>query len=239
VIDSAAHSPAADSRPGGAQDTGVRPAPGLRTARGPGAQRIGAEWMGLTKLFRHQILLADIEASRRIAALMAPLQKRLRRHPKLRDEQISGALRQWYALPSFTHLGRVGGRTKDGFSIIETRVVSSKFQYLKWVNPDWEPGISVVRWEFVAEGGLRLIPQPIAHISFHALARRIERGRDRTHPAILADLAALALAPHDAGVVPCASGLWRAESGDAADEAGRELGRILSVRTYVSSDSLP
>jgi hypothetical protein len=56
--------------------------------------------------------------------------------------------------------------------------------------------------------------------------------------AISADLAPQALATYNAPVVPCPSGLWRAESGEASDEGGRPMGRILSVRTYVSAETL-
>jgi hypothetical protein len=57
----------------------------------------------------------------------------------------------------------------------------------------WE---AVIRWA------------PIAICSLHSLARRIERGEDRTHDALLADLAALVDADPDADQVAAGDGFW-------------------------------
>ena len=61
--------------------------------------------------------------------------------------------------------------------------------------------------------------QPLACVSLHALARRIERDDDRSHPALTAELARLLDGDGDAsGQIACADGYWLGDLIDAMGE---------------------
>jgi hypothetical protein len=76
--------------------------------------------------------------------------------------------------------------------------------------------------------------QPIANLSLHARARRIERERDASDAAILADIAALADADAASGQVAAGDGAWLGDPTDVTTNfMVSGVARCMNVRTFV------
>jgi hypothetical protein len=95
-----------------------------------------------------------------------------------------------------------------------------------------EPGVGVCRFALTLRDA-RLHPtwEPVAICSLHALARRLERGADRSHDALFRDLCTLAVvADHDRERVAASDGYW---IGDLREMKGRAgVSKVLNVRTW-------
>jgi hypothetical protein len=194
--------------------------------------RVGAEWRGQARLYRDRVKAEDLTFERASRTIAAALRERLKRHPRLRHEQVAGTLRTWRSLPSTFRLGNLTTNlSRDEFEIAEPRLTGSVLLDTAWDGDGVEPGVAVMRYRLALAGG-KLKPhwQAIALVSLHALARRIERGEDRSHEALTADLALLLDADPEVGEVPASDGFW---IGTVRAMRGRDgKSRIRSVRTW-------
>jgi hypothetical protein len=174
------------------------------------APRLGAEFRGLARKFRDEVRAIDAEMNAMVAAIMKPLHGRLKKHPRLRHEQVQQAQRIYrLTVPATCRLGDVlidPDRAK--FSITETRLTATVLNALAWQDSEaLEPGVAVADFCLkLTDGKLRQWWEPKAICSLHSLARRIERGEDRSHAALIRDLAVLAEAPEDGDVVMTSDG---------------------------------
>ena len=93
-----------------------------------------------------------------LAALTAPLRARLKRHPKLRPEQIAGVERAYTrTIPAkFTVGGIPGAKTKSEFAVTETRLTASWLIDWTWEDREKKRGLSVCKLILAVQGG-RLI----------------------------------------------------------------------------------
>jgi hypothetical protein len=87
----------------------------------------------------------------------------------------------------------------------------------------------------VHKGTLTVRWVPIACISLHALARRIERGTERDHPALVRDLALLVESNPSDERVSTPGGFWRGSVIEALNDAERKGCIIRNVRTWLAS----
>jgi hypothetical protein len=96
-------------------------------------------------------------------------------------------------VPSTFHVGRARvAVVRSEFAIREHRISTSWLNDDSWCNDSRERGLSVCELVFaVHKGKLVLRWIPIATVSLHALARRIERSAERDHAALTRDLAVL------------------------------------------------
>ena len=93
-----------------------------------------------------------------------------------------------------------------GVPLSDTRVIKARTEFViagyritvSWLHSDrWDNGERARRLGLPVGGGraqrqaVRADWRPIAVVSLHALARRVERGSDRSHAALTLDLAAL------------------------------------------------
>jgi hypothetical protein len=87
----------------------------------------------------------------------------------------------------------------------------------------------------VRRGKLTLRWTPLACISLHALARRIERSAERDHTALARDLAVLAQANDVGERVNTQGGFWLGSVIEAMNDAERKGCTIRNVRTWLAT----
>jgi hypothetical protein len=202
-------------------------------------ERVSSEYTGLARVFRSAVKAEDVALDKALDAITAPLRPRLKRHPKLRHEQIAGTVRLYGILvPNEFRIGETDiDRDRSAFSISETRLACSWQRFDEWQSPDArELGLAVARYRLaLKDGRLRETWDAYAVVSLHAIARRIERGNDRSHSALFADLALLADAVGTIGdQVTTPDGFWLGGERDVRDSKGR-TSRARSVRTWVAA----
>jgi hypothetical protein len=176
-----------------------------------GRPRVPAEFTGLARVFRNAVQTEDRAFDKAVGVIAKPLRARLRHHTKLRHEIVSGAVRLYRLIvPSGFRIGDVGvAPDREAFAIREARLGVTLMNAEAWGNPDYgEPGVTVARFSLsLHQGRLRERWTPVAIVSLHSLARRLERHHDRSHAALVADLALLLDAAHgDAVEAPTALG---------------------------------
>jgi hypothetical protein len=195
--------------------------------------RVGAEWRGLARVYRDRVKVEDLAFERTSSTIASALRTRLKRHPRLRHEQMAGAVRNWRCgIPTTFRLGNLTTTLdRDEFAIAEPRLGVTWLHDDAWEDDEHEQGIAVMRYRLaLAKGKLRAHWQAVALVSLHAIARRIERGADRSHAALTADLARLLDADPCADMVAASDGFW---VGAVQEMEGREgVSRIRSVRTW-------
>jgi hypothetical protein len=70
--------------------------------------RVGSEFVGLARVFRTEVKRIDTRMDAALSPLVASLRTRLRRHPRLRHEQIAGAERVYrMSIPGEFRIGEV------------------------------------------------------------------------------------------------------------------------------------
>jgi hypothetical protein len=201
--------------------------------------RVPAEFTGLARQFRTAVQAEDHRVDQALAVIEPPIRERLRTHPKLRPEAPMGVLRAWAeTVPSAFRLGpsRIA-RVRTEFAINENRITSSWITDRAWgEDASRERGVSICKLTFAVHAGkLTKVWQPIACISMHALARRLERGASRDHSALIDDLAALIAVPDAGERVDTPGGFWLGQVITAArDETGKGC-RMRNVRTWISA----
>jgi hypothetical protein len=199
--------------------------------------RVPAEFTGQARVFRDQVRAVDLAMDAALARITEPLHVRLGRHPKLRNEMVVGMARLYSMLvPPQFRLGAVEAtRHRTEFAIVERRIAVSGLKHDEWTDPEHrEPGVSICKFVLAMTNGTllwRLHPQ--ANVSLHALARRIERGHERDHAALLRDLAALADVGEEGERVDTSEGSWFGHVIDADDQGHRI--RMRNVRTWLPS----
>jgi hypothetical protein len=198
-------------------------------------QRVGAEFVGLARVFRGLVQHVDQRVHDALVDIAQPLRKRLREHPRLRSEQASGALRLYHLLvPEQCRISIDAARHKTDFMVVEQRLMPSRLRHDDWGDSEpAEPGISICKLYFGTKDG-KVIHRvhPRVAVSLHAIARRVERGADRSHDALLADIAILVNADGEDVPTPASDGQWLGNSIIAQDD-GKPC-RLLNVRTWVN-----
>jgi len=114
----------------------------------------------------------------------------------------------------------------------ETRLISTWFNSVAWDDDAVrEPGVAICRYVVrLGRGWLRVGWVPLAIISGHALARRLDRGRDRARAALVADLALLADAGANGDRIAVGDGWWVGGSVFVQGKVG--IVRCRAVRTF-------
>jgi hypothetical protein len=206
----------------------------------PDTGRPGREFVGLARRFRNAVVSEDALIEAAFQRLDGPILARLRRKPKLRPEQPRAIVRAWVmTLPADFRLGPpLVVYQRGGFAITETRLTASWITDDAWGHADRECGVGLCTLTFaVRDGALMRLWQPLANVSLHALARRIERGADaqRDHVALARDLAVLAQANGTGERVDTVDGFWLGSIIQVKDESAGKACRMRSVRTWVAA----
>jgi hypothetical protein len=76
---------------------------------------------------------------------------------------------------------------------------------------------------------------PLACVSLHALARRVERGAERDHTALTRDLALLVESDSNTERVFTPGGFWLGAVIEAMNDAERKGVKLRNVRTWLAA----
>jgi hypothetical protein len=201
--------------------------------------KVPAEYRGLARLFRDEVKAVDVRLDRTLVTIAAPLNARLRRHPRLRHEQIAIAVKLYGRdVPAAFRLGEVEVHPdRDAFEITETRLTATWMNATAWRDDDaTEQGIAVARFALAMRPrrGMAQVWTPVALISAHAIGRWFSRTGLRDHAALVRDLAVLALAADDGDdrVATPVGGCWLGAV-ETMRGAGKVTARARNVRTWV------
>ena len=198
--------------------------------------RIPVEFVGLARAFRSEVLRIDKQMDCALATLTAPLRARLARHPRLRHEMIAGTTRLYgMMVPAAFRIGAVKVmKDRAEFCISEARLTATWLHDDAWGDAERESGVALCRFVLVVhDRRLREHWHPMAIVSLHALARRVERSSERDHDALLRDLSLLVDTGDVVGErIDTPNGFWLGRVTDARDRS--RTVRVRSVRTWIS-----
>jgi hypothetical protein len=212
-------------------------------------RRVPFEHLGQARMFRWTVERGDAAAIETAASILAPLKKRHDHHPIPRPELLVEAARRWEAeLAGPARLALSIERSHRRLRVDEMRVQSiGGFRVKKWKLDAVENAMLLSRWSLsVWPRLLSFDTKMLALVGLHSLARRFERGRDRSTEAIMRDLRHLGEAGETqrrAGehvIVPVPDGQWAGvvmlvNIKGMSDEAQP----LLVARTFIDSDSIP
>jgi hypothetical protein len=159
----------------------------------PPTGRVPAEFIGLARQLRRRIVKAHPEAAMAAEQLTLPLRPREDFAPIYGRSVLRVAAARWRALPAFGRLHQVTQLAAGKLELIDLRVEPSRIEAERW-DAD-EPALALsLRTIVIEPPAYDEKDRLIVGIGLHALARRYERGSQRTDAAVLRDLVPLALA---------------------------------------------
>ena len=190
--------------------------------------RVGAEFIGLARLFRQRVLAADVDYIANVRHLTAPIEQRLARKPILSPRQCLDTVRAWRLMsPTFRIALDAAVGARRALTICEWRIAGTTARNDLWDNPAWEPGCALVKVVVsTADGVFDMHTSPHSILSLHALARWFERSGKRDDDSLLRDLVPLLTTNSDR--VACSGGVWLANT-IVANAHGRNY-RLRDVR---------
>jgi hypothetical protein len=152
-------------------------------------------------------------AQRRLIATLEELESRR----GFRQRKVLPTLRavtaRWRHLPSFTRLAFKVEGPADRLKLVEVRATPARMHMQGWQHDELALGIRLTEINF-RRRVLDIKRRPLGDACLHALARRYQRGHDRSDAAVMADLWELAQAfPKRALAggdfrVPAGGGYW-------------------------------
>jgi hypothetical protein len=201
----------------------------------PGA-RVPVEWFGRSRVLRDSLIRPAGEAANHIEEMIRPLRPRPGFTPMPRYTRLRDIVRRWSALPGHGRLGCIT-RFEDGkLRLAEIRVCPATMKLAHW---DGDPELAVC----IVMRAIRCAPPVfseekilVADIGFHALARRFERGVNRSDAAVLADLAPIAHAYRQIVALPGEFSV-RVEGGSWKGMVSLVAGKpCATIRTFVGDE---
>jgi hypothetical protein len=151
------------------------------------------EFVGLARQFRSRVVAAERAFVDDIEPMVAPLRPRERFTPVPRQVVVRILGRTWRYRGPLGRLDLVARYDNPRLDLIDIRLADAKVICDAWVGDD-EPALAVVLHHvgIAPPAPLRESATMLASLGLHALARRYQRGADRSDDAIKADLLALA-----------------------------------------------
>jgi hypothetical protein len=205
---------------------------------GPNVPR---EFLGLGRLFCNRVLIATQSAATAMRQITEDARVIAEKRPRWRPEHLIGFERQWRrSIPPEGRISLEIERGKRELRISETRLIHSTYKDVRWARPELEPSVVLGRYTFqlTTPAAYSVRRSPLAIIGIHAIARRFERGENRTEEAIAADVSELAsnytgLCSGSEGFsLPCPSGVWVGGI-ETATEPDGPTHRVLYVRSFL------
>jgi hypothetical protein len=210
------------------------PATALATRPAPPAAlppRVPVEFIGLARQFRNKVVAEEQAFLADIGPMVAPLRPRPRFRPVPRQALLKILGRAWRDSEPLGRLDLVVKYVKPRLDLIDIRAVPAKVYCESWPGDD-EPALAIIvdHLGIAPPAPLRESSTMLASLGLHALARRFQRGADRSDDAVKADLLALAHAAPDAVI----------DGGEfeiATPSGGRWVGAVVDtyalVRTFL------
>lgn len=213
------------------------PATVPQPARLDPASRVPVEFIGQARVLLGRIGRAHelwVEAAE---ALTAPLQPRGDFRPQFTKQSLSLLAARWRALPDWGRLRIVAETAGARLQVLETRLIPFRAAKVDWneFEPSVAVALSAVAMSVPAE--FTLATTPIAVVGLHALARRYERGSDRSDGAVLRDLSVFGRAWPEAALEPdfaipaLRGGTWMSTMSVITNAAAARP--VLAIRTFV------
>jgi hypothetical protein len=156
----------------------------------PGS-RVPMEFVGKARVLRDSLIEPANKASAKIEILISPLRPRPRFLPMPKHRYLRHVADCWKKLPAFGRLGSVSEFADGRLRLAEIRAVPARMQLEGWESDELAIAV-VMRFVRCAPPAYEAQHILVGDIGLHALARRVERGFDRTDRAVLADLTPLA-----------------------------------------------
>jgi hypothetical protein len=203
-------------------------------------ERVPAEFVGRARDLRRRLAATEVILEPAMHRALAPLQRRLQRHPIIRKETLIDAIRAWHALPAFGRIrSSIDTSNRRAPLFDDLRVCPGRYRDIGWAEGDFEDAVAVVLISASVVGrDMVIAAHPIVTASLHAIARKFERGRS-AEAALLAELGELALcnfaAIADAGgdfSHAVAGGHWL---GHVVEGKKGEV--VVSLRTFLAADA--
>jgi hypothetical protein len=207
---------------------------------------VPAEFRGLARQLYQRACVEDDAFTVAFNHIAEPVIARLLRHPfrNLRDGTLATLAEQWEALSGEFRIAmrsRLDRRGRSG-DIIDIRI-----RPVALATDTWEElalDVKAICLDAPMHRGMHL-PQTIASIGFHAIARRFQRCSDHSDWAIKADMAALVLANVNDEVkyptgkefrIPTPRGAWLGITRPVGMDNGRSSVHFV-VRTFLDKDA--
>jgi hypothetical protein len=175
-----------------------------------------------------------------VDALVAPIVARWRKYPTRspHPDILTAAARDWRErVPAAGRLELAIALRRKSLQVRELRAVTGSLKLEAWGPDSSEPGIAVCAIDFLAKAEhVHLDTTILAIASLHAVARRLQRGRDMADAAVMRDMHALAAAApggeaHDEVVVPASGGRWVGTRAPVLRHGETIL--VLAIRTFL------
>jgi hypothetical protein len=190
---------------------------------------VPVEFVGLARVLRTRLALADAEARAEMLHFLTPLRPRPGFTPEApRDALLRRRARRWSDLPSCGRLAAYAAFEGGQLSLAELRAVPTKMTFPGWDGPP-EPAISIISWAAVCDPPHFIERRrTLADAGLHAVARRYQRGVGRDDNEVLKDLLPLGTTAR-AGefAIPAGGGRWIGSVTLVRDAP------VLAVRTFV------
>jgi hypothetical protein len=212
---------------------------GREVSTNVGTNKVPVEFRGRARELRRR-LGESAEHRDAVDSLVAPIRARLERHPRKdpHPDILTTAARAWRErVPAAGRLTLDVALRRKSLQVHELRAVTGRLRMEDWgADAAHEPGIAVCAIDFTARSHLvKLDTQILATASLHAIARRLQRGRDAADAAVMEEMRALAAAaPGEEDVevqVPASGGAWVGDRRSVRRHG--ETVRILCVRTFL------
>jgi hypothetical protein len=151
------------------------------------------EFVGLARRLRDSLSRPATTANLAIERLLRPLRPRPRFTPMVKFVQLRDIAKKWRELPGHGRLGFLSDFRDGRLRLAEIRCVPARMRFGHWDGDETELAVALiirtVRSSPPAFSEERIL---IADIGFHALARRYERGVNRSDSAVLQGLLPIA-----------------------------------------------
>jgi hypothetical protein len=166
-------------------------------------------------------------------ALIGPFRPRPGFTPMPRRSTLDRLARRWRALPAANRIRFSGKFEERKLVLLDVRVEPSRISLPGWAEGELALAL-VLRTIMLKPPAFFEVTVPLAQVGLHAIARRFQRGVDRTAAAVLRDLAPLAQAwpatiegGREFEIPVAIGGRWIGAVMQAADVP------VLLVRTFV------
>jgi hypothetical protein len=152
---------------------------------------VPAEFIGQARVLRDKVGVAAAARDR----LLAPLRPKGNFTPIPTHSRLQRVAEEWWAMPAFARLGLIADFADGALKIAELRARRVRMRFTARNDGEAELALAVeLKLVRMQPPAFREETKPLVDAGLHTLARRFERGADRSEAAVLADLSALARA---------------------------------------------
>jgi hypothetical protein len=205
---------------------------------------LGREYLGKARAMLRRLAVAEANVEREMHRALAPLSRRLARHPVLRSDDLIDARRRWCAIDPTARLCpssvNISDPRKPEFH--DLRAWCSKYRGLDWdAEAGAEDGIAVMSvYAFASHTSMVLHCMPVVVVGLHCLGRRFQRSPTSfaTEATVLAEIGELAIRGPDGMeggefAFPVPGGEWRGHVIESKDNQ-----TVVVARTYIDADQM-